>query len=236
VPLLSIIQAIADEVGLPRPNAVATSTEQLGRQFFSLANAELRELSKAYAWPVLQREHSFFTVADQDTYDLPADFRSLIGDTLYNSTAYYKLKGSVSPQEWQYTRGLNLGSLSRARVRISGFPQKLRITPTPVAAEQVVFEYLTTSLAVTSEGEGIAKFTNDTDSPMVDEGLLSMGIKWRIKHAKGLDYGADLMEYNTTVAREYARAVAAPAIQIGGSSLGDAPELTDGYTRENGFG
>jgi hypothetical protein len=62
-----------------------------------------------------------------------------------------------------------------------------------------------------------------------------MGLKWRIKHAKGLEFSADLAEYEAVVAREFAAALAQPALGVGFSRHSDGP-LTQGYTPENGFG
>jgi hypothetical protein len=237
VPLLDVVQGVCDVVGLPRPSVVATAADQLGRQLFSLANVELRELSKRHAWPVLQREHTFATVDGTADYALPDDYRKLIGHTLYNASSYYELKGSVTPQEWQHTKSLNLGTMSRAKIRLYGSPVRLHIIPTPSSAEDVVFEYLTDKFAVSEDGlTPKARYELDTDVATVDEDLIGMGLKWRIKHAKGLDFTADLAEYEAVVSREYAGALSNPAIAIGGNALSGCPELTEGYVPENGFG
>lgn len=233
--LLDIVQRVCDEVGLPRPVVVATSTEQLARQMFSLANAELEELSKRFDWPVLTREFNFPTVAAQAQYALPADYRKFLSNTLYDSTRYYQMRGSVSAGEWQRTKAMNLGALSCAKVRIYGNPLKINVLPTPLSVENVVFEYMTKNFAVSAGNAEILRFSADGDAPLIDEGLIRMGLKWRIKHAKGLEFSADLAEYEGVVAREFAAAMAQPAIGVGFSRHEDAP-ITPGYAPENGFG
>lgn len=233
--LLDVVQRVCDEVGLPRPSAVATSTEQLARQMFSLANAELEELSKRFNWPVLTREYSFNTVAGTAQYNLPADYRKFLQETVFDSTRYYQLRGSLSAGEWERTKALNLGSLSTQRVRIFGNPLKLNILPTPTAVNTVVFEYMTKKFAVNAGNAEIDRYSADNDAALIDEGLIRMGLKWRIKHAKGLDFSADLAEYESVVAREFAAAMAAPSIGVGYNRHTDLP-LTQGYTPENGFG
>jgi hypothetical protein len=220
---------------LPRPGAVASSSEQLARQMFSLANAELEELSKRFNWPVLTREHTFDTVVDQAVYDLPANYRKFLQDTIYERSRYYQMRGSLSAGEWQRTKAYNLGSMSTARVRIYGNPLKLNIVPTPVSVENVVFEFLTKNFATDADGAEILRYSSDADTAQVDEGLIRMGLKWRIKHAKGLEFSADLAEYEAVVNREYAAALAQPHIPVGFSRTADVP-LTEGYTPENGFG
>jgi hypothetical protein len=102
--LLDIVQRVCDEVGLPRPAVVATSTEQLARQMYSLANAELEELSKRFNWPVLTREYSFPTVVAQAQYALPADYRKFLQETVFDKDRYYAMRGSITPGEWQRTK------------------------------------------------------------------------------------------------------------------------------------
>lgn len=236
MPLLDICQSVCDEVGLPRPSAIAASSEQLARQMYSLANAELQALSKNKEWPLLQKQYSFNTVGGTSQYALPADYRKLIGNTVYNMSAYYQLRGSITADEWERTKGLNLGSLSRAKIRIYGSPLMLNMVPTPTGVETVVFEYITKYFAVTEVGATILKYSNDTDTSVVNEELVRMGLKWRIKHAKGLEFGTDLQEYIEAVDADYAAALAAPDISVGRRTLRDAPELTEGYVRDNGFG
>jgi hypothetical protein len=235
VALLDLVQRVCDEVGLPRPVTVASATDQLARQLFSLANAELEELSKRFDWPVLTREYNFPTVAAQAQYALPGDYRKFLANTVYDSSRYYQMRGSLSAGEWQRVKAMNLGALSCARVRIYGNPLKLNILPTPTAVENVVFEYMSKNFAVNGAGAEQLRYSNDSDTSLIDEGLVRIGLKWRIKHAKGLEFTADLAEYEAVVAREFAAAMAQPHIPVGFSRHEDAP-ITSGYVPSQGFG
>jgi hypothetical protein len=156
-------------------------------------------------------------------------------ETIFDSTRYYQMRGSLSAGEWQRTKALNLGTLSTARVRIYGNPLKLNILPTPVSVENVVFEYMTKNFAAHADNSETLRYSADNDVALIDEALIRMGLKWRIKHAKGLEFSVDLAEYEAVVAREFAAALAQPALGVGFSRMDDGP-LTQGYTPENGFG
>jgi hypothetical protein len=230
--LLSIVLRVCDEVGLPRPTAVATSTDQLARQLFALANTELEELSKRFDWPVLTREKTFNTVAGTTQYALPADYRKFISNSIYDRSAYTALRGSLSPSQWQAAQ---ISSPARTSVRIYGNPLKLNITPAPASVETLVFEYMTTNFAVSSMGAEKPLYGSDDDSSLIDEALVRMGLKWRAKHAKGLEFSADLAEYEAVVAREFAAAMAQPFIPVGFSRHSEEP-ITTGTIRSQGFG
>jgi hypothetical protein len=159
--LLDVVQRVCDEVGLPRPSAVATSTEQLARQMFSLANAELEELSKRFNWPVLTREYTFPTVAGTAQYALPADYRKFLQETIFDSTRYYQMRGSLSAGEWQRTKALNLGSLSTAARAHLRQPAQAEHSPNALSVENVVFEYMTKNFAVHSDNSETLRYSAD---------------------------------------------------------------------------
>lgn len=230
--LLSSVRNVCAAVGLfPLPSAVANNTGNLTAQFLALANREIKKLSQERDWPVLVTEYAFPTVNGQASYNLPADFDKVINDTAWNRDAYYQLRGGMTAAEWQYYKSGQIPILPRYGFRVSG--TALKLTPTPTAAENLVIEYRSKYYVVDNNGAAKAEFTMDTDSPRVAEALFEIGLQWRIKHAKGLDYGEDLVEYEGRVAKLYAEAIALPSIV---SSRLDLSPITDGYVRPNGFG
>jgi hypothetical protein len=85
------------------------------------------------------------------------------------------MRGSLSAGEWQRVKAMNLGALSCARVRIYGNPLKLNVLPTPTAVENVVFEYMSKNFAVNGAGAEQLRFSNDSDTSLIDEGLVRIG-------------------------------------------------------------
>jgi hypothetical protein len=94
---------------------------------------------------------------------------------------------------------------------------------------------MTKNFAAHEDGTETLRYSADNDVALVDEALVRMGLKWRVKHAKGLEFSADLAEYEAVVAREFAAALAAPSVTVGFSRNPDLP-ITPGYVPENGFG
>jgi len=232
--LLTIVQSVCDEIGLPRPSQVATNSDQLARQMFSLANKELRELSKRYNWPALVRDYQVPVVAGVAAYALPADYRSLVADTAYAANQYQTVRGSLSPYEWQRRKQQLLNSLDRVGFRIYGSPQMMYFDPVPNAANPPLFEYVSKFYVTNMNNERIQQYVSDADTSVVDEDLVQMGLMWRIKHAKGIEFSADKAEYDMAVPREFAKALGTPSLSVGGR-LYDSP-LTDGYVRDTNFG
>lgn len=204
--LLSIVECASDIIGVPRPSAVITSTDQTVRTMLALLNREGQNLAKLRntwggGWTILEKEHTFtVTDADED-YAFPSDFGELIFDTAWNRTTFFELRGSLSPQEWQISRsGLVASPALRLRYRIkraSGSTREFFLDPIPTATgDTVVYEYLSNAWVSNAAGDTFStKFAADTDVGLLDENLLEMGLIWRFKAAKGLAFAADLAEY-----------------------------------------
>lgn len=234
--LLSIAQSVCDEIGLPRPNTIASNSDQLARQLFSLANKELRELSKGHDWPALVRENTFNTVALQQDYNGPADFRRLVAGTAFRSTDYWQLRGSLTPQEWQRRKSGLLQEIYHVSFRLYEKPMRIRLLPVPASVEAYVYEYLTSYFAYSSAGAAQAGYVLDDDVSAVDEDLVQLGLMWRLKLAKGLEYAEDRNEYDLAVPREYSKATASDPIRISERPLRANPEITEGFVRGDGYG
>ena len=233
--LLTISQAVADSVGLPRPGSVASSTDQLARQMLALANETLEELCRM-EWPVLEVPYSFQTVINQEAYTLPADYGRQVSDSAYVATQYYLLRGSLTSADWQRSKNALPSQIGRYKFRIFGNPLKLYITPKPMTVETVVMEYITKNRAYNTGGNPILMYTADTDTSIVPEDLVQRGLKWRIKHAKGLDYAEDFNVYEMARQQVFAQQLALGSMPVAMRNLIDIPEIPNGFVPEFGYG
>lgn len=233
--LLTICQNAADEAGYPRPSTIVGNTDQLARQLLAMAKATLEDLGRK-EWPILQRVHTFSTVVSTDDYSLPSDFKRLIVDTAYIATEYYKMRASMSPSEWQARRNEMASATGRYGLRVFGQPSKIYVTPDPTTVETVLFEYITKNNALTSGGVEKETFTLDTDTSMIRERVVELGLVWRIRHAKGFDYAENRNEYDEAVSTEFAQQLGFGSLPVAvRNPLGDEA-IPLGYVPEQGFG
>lgn len=66
--LLQLINAVQDEIKLPRSSAVVNSTDQQVRQLLALANREVEEFASQSEWPRLRKFHEIILVTATGTY------------------------------------------------------------------------------------------------------------------------------------------------------------------------
>jgi hypothetical protein len=79
-------------------------------------------------------------------------------------------------------------------------------------------------------------FSADDDLPLLDDDLIYLGVVWRYRYSKGLEYAEDFRIYNEAVEQTYAQSLAHGDVAIGAGRPSEAEVLTEGYVPETGFG
>lgn len=158
----------------------------------------------------------------QDTYALPADLKAYIDRTWWDRTNRWALLGPDSPQLDQYHRSgiVQTGPRRHWRQIGNSLNNTYRIWPAPaelVNPIQLVFEYLSTNWVNMTGSTGStgtnSAFTNDTDTPFLDDRALIDGLKWRFKKIKGWGgWEDDRNDYIDMVDRLIARDGASPTL------------------------
>jgi hypothetical protein len=203
--LLTVANDACDIIGIERQVAIAAGTGGDARQLYRLAKLELSELARRTSWQALIKEETFVSVANSHQVDaIPSDFLFIVNETLFNRTQDREVFGPVSPREWQMMSAKTSGSLVEEVFRIRG--NTLLIHPTPVAGEDYAFEYVTRQLATMADlvTEKVT-YIIDSDVAKLDEELVKLGVVWRWKNIKGLDYAEDFRTYEMQVANSIAR-------------------------------
>lgn len=231
--LLTIVQDILGESGITTISSVVDATDRRAPPLFALAKKSLVEVSHRYEWPHLTRSYTFSTVNGTADYSLPSDFDKLLTDTAYDDTENYQLRGGVTPAQWQY---INIygGLATGKRFRITGYPMKFRLTPTPTAANSLVFLYKTSNHALSAASAEKTTYTDNTDTAIIGDRLIRLELAWRYRRQRGLDYAEEMADAERAIAKAFADSIAAPTIPIGYSS--SLPAITDGYVPDRGYG
>jgi len=143
-------------------------------------------------------------VLGQSDYALPADFKTPVDNTFWDRSRFWSMRGPLSPQQWQLYKSSVIGRASiQRRFRFRRSPtggQVLSIDPTPTDnGSQLVFEYVSTGWCVSQSGTFQSSWQADTDTGVIDEYLIRLGLKWRVLRRKGMSYAEELDEYEREV-------------------------------------
>ncbi len=235
--LLSICESVLTSTGWDSFTSVSSNTDKTARQIVALCNIELRNLARRFDWPQLALENNFQTVAGQATYNTPADFEKLIQDSAYNKDEYYRLRSGMSDYQWNSWKYGLMGQLSHQRYKLrytNGAPF-IEIAPAPSSVENLVYVYKTKFYVTNAGGTQLKeKYQLDDDVAIIPEDVIEMGLMWRFKRAKGLDFSAELAEYNEMSRTRFAQSRGESDIPIPNGMF--LPELTEGYVPSTGFG
>lgn len=209
--LLTVVQSLCDQAGIPRPGTVVGNTDPGVRQILALSNVEGQDLQTRHRWSALIREGTFTTVANpNDLVVVASGFDYIFPDSVWDRTRDQHLH-PMTPELWQaYQATGQTGPTMRYRIQDGAF----YLYPDPGAGRDIAFEYLTKNWCQTTGGVEQDAWANDTDTGLLDEKLMTLGLLWRWKKAKGMEYGEDFKTYENRVALAISRDGAAPHIGL----------------------
>jgi hypothetical protein len=203
--LLTLVQNAAKELGLTSPATAYASSDAQVVQLVALAQREGIELMQDFDWQVLTTEKTFTSVAlaDQTTASaVPSDLDRFIPETFFNRTRKRPVFGPISAQDWQFTQAVVATTL------VESFRQRgnaILITPTPTAGDTYAYEYITNKWCESSGGTDQAAWAADTDTGILPESVMTLGVIWRFLRAKGFDYAEAFRTYEIAKAKAQAK-------------------------------
>lgn len=140
----------------------------------------------------------------KDAYSLPNDFSYFQQLTWWDRTYRWQMQGPLSAQEWQVLKS-GLSPIGPRRFfRVIG--NKFYLHPAPsVTGDTLVFEYYSNAWCQSNAAVAQSTWTADTDYYSLDDDAFILGLKWRYKAAKGLDYAQEKRDYDVVCDRLVAR-------------------------------
>ena len=215
--LLTIIQRFTKRTGVVVPTTVTSSLDSQIIQLQALLEEEGEDLSKRGEWEALTVEKVHTTTAAEDqgaiTTIATNGFRYICNETMWDRTDRLPVP-LINSVAWQNIKA-TANSTPRYRYRIRG--GKLLITPTIAASHSLAFEYQTKNWITDLNGiNPKAQFTADTDLVLLHEDLMLLGLRWRWKKEKGLDYEEDFRTYEQAVTQYLSRDGGKPIMRMDG--------------------
>lgn len=202
--LLTLVQQAAALIGIARPAVVATATDPTVSMLYGLAQVEGEELARYGDWRALRKEKTFTTVAAETQTDtpIPTDFAGIVDNTVWNRSARRPLYGPYDAVEWQqFKAGTNFPVTDGFTLRGTSWLMQ----PIPAAGAVIAYEYRSANWCQSSALVPQSAWAADTDTALLSERLMRLGIVWRFKQARGLEWQTNHDDYLTEVDGELAR-------------------------------
>jgi len=197
--LLTIIQSVCRRVGHPPPTSVIGNADETTQRLLEISEDEGRELARYGNWKVLRREHTFITTAteSQTNTHTPPDMAAFIDRTIWNRTTKRRLIGPLSSEEYQnYKANVSFPMLDTFYLRGTTW----LMNPVPTAGNTIAYEYRSSYWCKKASDSTLQEtWLADTDLGVLPERLMELGIIWRYKQARGLDWATDYDKYGFQV-------------------------------------
>lgn len=211
---LSIVQDICQRINLPTPTSAAQSSDPQITQIVALCNKEGEILSNK-DWQVLTLEASFLTTAVQLQTTLSATapgLKNIINDTIWNRDLRRPVYGPMTPQRYQQVQAAVFAGPWNQFI-IQG--DNILFFPVPSPGQTCFFQYVTSNWCESAGGTGQSRFVMDDDELRLREDLFKLGVEWRWKKAKGLEFAQEFADYEDFLADAYARDGTKDTINMG---------------------
>jgi len=222
---LQILQTVCKRIGIPSPTVGFGSTDQQIIQLLSIVEEEGQEQATRYAWQTLQNEATFTTAATQlqtTVSSITTGFDYIINDTIWNRTLRRPVYGPKSQQDWQQTKAMQInGPFNSFRI----INDSINFYPNPVAGQSCYFEYQSKNWINTTALATSATWTNDGDTPKLDDQLVILGTIWRWKAVKGLGYAEDFSKYERRILDAMGRDAGKQMLNMGGTKYDIQPGI-----------
>lgn len=151
-------------------------------------------------------------------YSLPSDFQRPIDNTMWDRSRYWQMRGPQSPQQWQMYKSSVIGQASvQRRFRFRQIAGQLRFSVDPVPTDDnapFVFEYVSNAWCQSASGAPQTRWQADRDLGVLDEYLLTLGVRWRSLRRFGMSYAEELSEYESEVSKAMAHDGGAAILSI----------------------
>ena len=198
--ILSTIQQVAVVIAIDVPTAVMASTDREHVELAALANEMAERIAfDLYDWSTLKRIATLTGDGAATEFNFPADYRRMLKKAALwpSREPNCRLPHCADLDQWL---GLQMSNVAQVRPIWSLFGGKINIWPALVDQETVKFVYLANSIVTAQNGSPKKSFTADTDSYVLSERLLKLGMIWQWKANKGQNYAEDLSNFEDAYA------------------------------------
>ena len=224
--ILSMLEDACNDIGLPVLTSIAQN-DQTVKQLLRMANKEGHALNNRYEWQNTREifQHTTVSATSQGNIlaitsitaasitGMSSPFGHIINDTIWDQTQQRPVYGPLGPQHWQgLVASSTTGPFSEYRIQRN----ELLTIPIPSAGNIWQFEVKSRFFCESAAGLGRDRWKSDGDKGRLDEEVMTLGIIWRYKKAKGMDYSEDFMEYERRVINEMGKDGGKPTLDQGG--------------------
>lgn len=199
---LSIVQDAINRLCVAKTPTTLDVTDDTQRQMLALLNEEGKELTASFDWQVLVKE-SLMPAADDSNQmsdqglieDRCPGYKRICNNCLYLDGRAWPLIGPLTIADRTYSKAGGMSFLYGYYIQNG----HLFLTQSTRSTEDIRIAYISRWWAIDEQGNGLEMLTKDTDEPLLDSRLLTLGVVWRWLSRNGLPYQQEWLNYNAAL-------------------------------------
>lgn len=198
-----------------RPTTFFSSTKPFEMEITDLANEVATDIMMAHDWRLLTTLNIITGNGVDIGFPLPGDYDRL------------PIKASLFRPEWSTWRYTPADDLDQWKDLLNGtaaidpgfwimLQGQIQFWPILPVGEIAQHYYISKNVVAEQNGTFKAQFTTDTDSLRIDEDLLTLGLIWRWREQKRLDFSGDKENFDLKLDEVTAREKGRRIFAVGG--------------------
>lgn len=196
--ILDAMQSASIRLVGRKPSVFFSSQGQFELEITNLANEVALDCIASDDWQALTKIHPIAGDGTTEAFDFPADYdRQLLNTDVQDLTNW----------AWGYEHISNINDFMYRRARgFEPYPgawiiygNQFQFYPAPVTGNTATFPYVSKYYAKSAAGTAKGAFDTDTDTFLLPERLLTLGLVWRWREMKKLDYTGDMEAFQKCI-------------------------------------
>lgn len=186
------MQKAATRLVSQRPQVFFGASDEFELELVDLVNEVATDICKYHDWQALVKINAIQGDGVTDEFPLPVD---------YDRQLLYTVLQDLDHWLWGYTHVSDINTFLSMKYLTFGtnpglwtmFDNKIHFIPAPQDQNNATFPYISLNYAIDESGQTKKEFTADADEFVIRGGerLLTLGLIWRWRENKKLDYTGD---------------------------------------------
>lgn len=182
-----------------KPSSLFSTTDAFAMELADLASDVATDIAKAYDWEQLRKLATFTGTGAAIAFNLPEDYDRMLKKAKVHSKDWQTADFTPvrDEDEWIYIQQTAITGTPGKYIILGG---QFQIFPPMPLNEQAKFYYVSNRIVSGDK----AAFTADGDTFVLSERLLTLGLIWRWRSQKRMDYAEDMTNFELALEKEIA--------------------------------
>lgn len=209
--VLTACQQAAVKLNQTVPTSVFSTTDALAAELALAANETAEAILAGYEWQALMTLATFTGDGVTQAFSMPSDYDRMLKKAKVHSKTWQNalFVAARDEDDWLYTKDIGITGTPGKWIILGG---QFQVFPAMPVGETARFYYISNKTIASGTK---ASFTVDADTFFLNEKLLRLGIIWRWRSNKRMEYAEDMSNFEIAMAETYGGDKGSKILRVG---------------------